>query len=35
MLRQIGGVREWIGLHRDALVEMWETQEFRKLDPLD
>lgn len=28
-------VREWIGLHQDALVEMWETQEFRKLDPLD
>ena len=28
-------VREWIGLHQDALVEMWETQEFRKLEPLD
>ena len=28
-------IREWIGLHQDALVEMWETQEFRKLDPLD
>ena len=28
-------VREWMGLHRDALVEMWQTQEFRKLDPLD
>lgn len=28
-------VREWIGLHQDALAEMWETQEFRKLDPLD
>ena len=28
-------VREWMELHRDALVEMWQTQEFRKLDPLD
>ena len=27
-------VREWIGLHRDELLEMWCTQEFRKLDPL-
>ena len=28
-------VREWIGLHRDDLVTMWETQEFKRLDPLD
>lgn len=27
-------VREWIAINRDALLEMWETQEFRKLDPL-
>ncbi len=28
-------VREWIGLHRAALIEMWETQEVRALAPLD
>ena len=28
-------VREWIGLHRVALIEMWETHEFRALAPLD
>ena len=28
-------VREWVGLHRDALIEMWQTQEFRRLEPLD
>ncbi len=27
-------VREWIGINREDLLEMWETQEFRKLDPL-
>ena len=28
-------VREWIDLHRTELFKMWETQEFKKLDPLD
>ena len=27
-------VREWIGINRNALLDMWETQEFKKLDPL-
>lgn len=27
-------VRKWIVIHRSELLEMWETQEFRKLDPL-
>ena len=27
-------VKEWIAIHRSELLEMWETQEFRKLDPL-
>ncbi len=27
-------VREWIAINREALLEMWETQEFKKLDPL-
>ena len=28
-------VLEWIGLHRQSLREIWETQEFRKLPPLE
>ena len=28
-------VREWISLNEDDLIRMWETQEFKKLDPLD
>ncbi len=28
-------VEEWMGLHREELVSMWETQEFRKLDSLE
>lgn len=28
-------VREWIELHRDELSEIWETQEFKKLSPLE
>ena len=33
--RAAGMVREWIDLHRTELFKMWETQEFKKLDPLD
>ena len=28
-------VREWIGLHQDELLHMWETQEFSALPPLE
>ncbi len=28
-------VREWTEQHRDELLEMWKTQEFRKLPPLE
>lgn len=28
-------VREWLKLHQDELQTMWETQEFRKITPLD
>ena len=28
-------VGEWLDLNRDALMCMWETQEFKKLDPLE
>ena len=28
-------VREWLSIHKDALQEMWNTQEFKKLPPLE
>lgn len=28
-------VREWIALNEGDLIQMWETQEFKKLAPLD
>lgn len=28
-------VQEWIGLHKDALMEIWETQEFKNIPPLE
>ena len=28
-------VQEWIGLHQDELKEIWETQEFKSLPPLE
>jgi hypothetical protein len=28
-------VQEWIAIHKDALLEIWETQEFKKIPPLE
>ena len=28
-------VREWIELNRDDIKKIWETQEFKKLPPLE
>jgi len=28
-------VREWSGIHKDDLLHMWETQEFKSLSPLE
>ncbi len=28
-------VREWIEINRKDLLQMWETQEFKKLSPLE
>ncbi|AOH43883.1 hypothetical protein BEQ56_10600 [Anaerolineaceae bacterium oral taxon 439] len=28
-------VREWIGIHRNDLLNIWKTQEFRALSPLE
>lgn len=27
--------REWAELHQEELIEMWETQNFHKIDPLE
>ena len=28
-------VQEWTGIHKDDLLQMWETQAFKKLPPLE
>ena len=28
-------VREWISLYKNDLLEMWDTQEFKALSPLE
>ena len=28
-------VQEWISLHRDTLLDIWQSQQFRKLPPLE
>lgn len=28
-------VREWISMHKDTLMEIWKTQEFRQIPPLE
>ncbi len=28
-------VREWLALHKNTLQEIWETQEFKKIPPLE
>ena len=28
-------VAEWISVHRDELLEMWQTQNFKTLPPLE
>ncbi len=33
--KAIGMVREWVALNKDALSDIWSTQEFRKLPPLE
>ena len=33
--RALEMVREWTALHKKDLQEIWETQEFKKLPPLE
>ena len=28
-------VREWIELHRSELLSIWDTQDFKKIEPLE
>lgn len=28
-------VREWVGIHKETLQEIWETQQFIKIPPLE
>lgn len=28
-------VLEWLDLHRDELLKIWDTQEFKKITPLE
>ena len=28
-------VEEWITMHKDRLMEMWNTQEFKQIPPLE
>ncbi|MBR4736220.1 MAG: DUF4160 domain-containing protein [Rhodocyclaceae bacterium] len=28
-------VQEWTGMHKDDLLQMWQTQAFKKLPPLE
>ena len=32
--RVLSMVKEWIALHQDKLLEMWETQVFQEIEPL-
>jgi hypothetical protein len=32
--KALGLALEWINLHRDELLGIWQTQEFKKLPPL-
>lgn len=33
--KAMGMVLEWISIHRESLMKIWETQEFIKLPPLE
>lgn len=35
LAKALAMVREWISIYKDSLQEIWETQEFKKLPPLE
>ena len=28
-------VQEWVSIHKEELLTMWETQEFKQISPLE
>ncbi|MBO4540457.1 MAG: DUF4160 domain-containing protein [Bacilli bacterium] len=32
--RALSMVKEWIGLHKNELLKMWENQDFHEIEPL-
>ena len=34
-VHQLGQVQEWVVLHREELLDMWDTQQFHSIRPLD
>ena len=28
-------IREWMSIHRETLLQIWKTQEFKQLSPLE
>lgn len=33
--KAIALVKEWIAMHKDTLMEIWNTQEFKQIPPLE
>lgn len=33
--KELAMVREWAAIHKNDLLHMWETQEFKPLSPLE
>jgi hypothetical protein len=33
-LKELSMVKEWVGIHKEELMEIWNTQEFKTLSPL-
>ena len=32
--KELSAVREWVAANRDELLQIWKTQQFKKLPPL-
>lgn len=33
--KAVSMVNEWMDIHRSELIEMWDTQDFKQLEPLE
>ena len=34
-LKAMSMVKEWLDLHKNTLMDIWKTQEFKKIPPLE